>query len=63
MKKFTVLSVTPKWSFSKKKIEQELNLEVEKILEEKVKEGYEIVSVSFSLNYYWYMSAHITLSK
>jgi len=63
MKKFTVLSVTPKWSFSKKKIEQELNQEVEKILEEKVKEGYEIVSVSFSLNYYWYMSAYITLSK
>ena len=63
MKKFTVLTVTPKWSLFKKKFELELKQEVEKILEEKVKEGYEIVSVSFSLNNMWYMSAYITISK
>ena len=63
MKKFTVLSVTAKWSLFKKKYELELIQEVEKILEEKVKEGYEVVSVSFSLNNMWYMSAYLTLSK
>jgi len=63
MKKFTVLSVTPKWSIFRKKYELELRQEVEKVLEEKVKEGFEIVSVSFSLNNMWYMSAFVTVSK
>ena len=63
MKKFTVLFVTPKWSLFKKKFELELRQEVEKILEEKVKEGYEVVSVSFGRNYNWYITAYITLCK
>ena len=40
-----------------------LKEKVEKILNEKTQEGYEIASVSFGVNYMWKPTAYITLCK
>ena len=45
------------WSTAK------LKRKVEIILNEKSKDGYEIVSVAFGLNIWWIPTAYITLSK
>ena len=63
MKKYSVLSVTAKWSLFKNKQEQDLRQDVENILNEKAKEGYEVVSVSFVFGYYQKPEAFITICK
>ena len=45
------------WSTTK------LKEKVERILNEKTKDGYEVVSVAFGLNIWWIPTAYITLSK
>ena len=45
------------WSTTK------LKQKVEKILNEKTKDGYEVVSVAFGINIWWIPTAFITLSK
>lgn len=45
------------WSTTK------LKQKAEKILNEKTKEGYEVVSVAFGVNIWWIPTAYITLSK
>ena len=40
-----------------------LKQKVEKILNEKTKEGYEVVTVAFGLNMWWSPTAFITLRK
>lgn len=57
MKNYSVLSTSSMWSTKK------LKLAVEKILNEKTNEGYEVVSVAFGLNIWWIPTAYITLLK
>jgi hypothetical protein len=40
-----------------------LRQDVEKLLNEKTKAGYEVVSVSFGLNLWWIPTAFITFKK
>jgi len=57
MKNYSVLSVSSMWSTKK------LKLEVEKILNQKASEGYEIVFISFAFNTWWAPTAYITICK
>lgn len=57
MKTYIVLSESSMWSTSK------LKQNVERILNEKTKEGWEVVSVAFGINIWWIPTAYITLSK
>jgi hypothetical protein len=57
MKTYSVISESSMWSTAK------LKRKVEIILNEKTKDGYEVVSVAFGLNIWWIPTAYITLSK
>ena len=57
MKTFFVISTSSMWSTS------ELKRKVEIILNEKTRDGYEIVSVAFGVNMWWLPTAFITLRK
>jgi hypothetical protein len=57
MKTYSVISESSMWSIEK------LKRKVEIILNEKTKDGYEVVSVAFGLNIWWIPTAYITLSK
>jgi hypothetical protein len=57
MKTYSVISESSMWSTAK------LKEKVEKILNEKTKDGYEVVSVAFGLNIWWIPTAYITLRK
>jgi hypothetical protein len=57
MKTFFVISTSSMWSTS------ELKRKVEIILNEKTRDGYEVVSVAFGVNIWWIPTAYITLSK
>jgi hypothetical protein len=57
MKSYLIIKRTNIWSLNS------LVVEVENILNEKTKEGYEIVTVSFGTNLWWFPTAFITLAK
>jgi hypothetical protein len=57
MKTYTVISESSMWSSTK------LKHKVEKVLNERTREGYEIVSVAFGINIWMIPTAYITLSK
>ena len=57
MKTYTVVSVSSMWSTKK------LKEKAEAMLNEKTKEGYEIVSVAFGVDLWWIPTAYITLAK
>jgi hypothetical protein len=57
MKSYSIIKKTNIWSLNS------LVTEVENILNEKTKEGYEIVTVSFGTNLWWFPTAFITLAK
>jgi hypothetical protein len=57
MKTYSVISESSMWSTAK------LKQQVEKILNEKTQDGYEVVSVAFGLNIWWIPTAYITLRK
>ena len=57
MKTYSVISDSSMWSTAK------LKQQVEKILNEKTQDGYEVVSVAFGLNIWWIPTAYITLRK
>lgn len=54
---YTIIKESAMWSTNS------LNRKVEKILNEKTKEGYEVVTVAFGLNMWWMPTAFITLRK
>lgn len=54
---YTIIKESAMWSTNS------LNRKVEKILNEKTKEGYEVVTVAFGLNMWWMQTAFITLRK
>jgi hypothetical protein len=57
MKQYTIVKESSMWST------KQLIARVEKILNEKNQEGYQIVSVSFGLNIWWIPTAFITICK
>jgi hypothetical protein len=57
MKQYTIVKESSMWST------KQLIAKVEKILNEKNQEGYQIVSVSFGLNIWWIPTAFITICK
>jgi hypothetical protein len=57
MKQYTIFKESSMWST------KHLITRVEKLLNEKNQEGYQIVSVSFGLNIWWIPTAFITICK
>jgi translation elongation factor EF-1beta len=57
MKTYSIIEESTMWST------KSLKEKVEKILNEKTKEGYEIVTVAFGLNIWWMPTAFITVCK
>jgi len=57
MKTYRVIIVTAKWSTSS------LTREVEQLLNEKTRDGYEIVTVSFGVNMWGNQTAYITICE
>lgn len=57
MKTYSIISESSMWSTKK------LKKRVEIILNEKTREGYEVISVAFGLNVLWIPTAYITLYK
>ncbi len=55
--RYTILTESTMWSTDT------LKQKVERILNEKTREGYEIVSVAFGVNMWWLPTAFITLRK
>ena len=57
MKTYQIIKLSATWSTSA------LTTKVERILTQKSRDGYEIVSVSFGVNMYWMPTAFITICK
>jgi len=57
MKTYKIIKLSATWSTS------ELATKVERMLNQKSREGYEIVSVSFGVNMWWMPTAFITICK
>ncbi len=57
MKNYSIIKLSTMWST------EGLKNDVEKLLNEKTAEGFEIVSVAFGINLWWMPTAFITLSK
>ena len=57
MKTYSIIKISTGWSTT------ELKRDVEKILNEKSRDGYEIVTVSFGLNMWWLPTAFITICR
>ena len=57
MKTYSIITVSTMWSTNA------LKQKVEKTLNEKTIEGYEVVTVAFGLNIWWIPTAFITLRK
>ncbi len=57
MKTYIVISESSMWSTTK------LKKNVERILNEKTIDGWDVVSVAFGINIWWIPTAYITLSK
>jgi hypothetical protein len=57
MKTYRIIKLSAMWSTSS------LTREVEKLLNQKTRDGYEIVTVAFGLNMWWMPTAFITLSR
>ena len=55
--KYTILTESSMWSTDT------LKQKVERILNKKTRDGYEIVSVAFGVNMWWLPTAFITLRK
>jgi hypothetical protein len=54
---YTIIKESTMWSTNS------LKKRVEEILNEKTKDGYEVVTVAFGLNMWWMPTAFITLRK
>lgn len=57
MKSYSVIKLSTTWSTDG------LKRDVEKVLNEKANQGYEIVSVAFGVNLWWMPTAFITIYK
>ncbi len=57
MKTYKIIKLSAMWSIST------LTAEVEQVLNEKARDGYEIVTVAFGVNMWWMPTAYITVCK
>lgn len=57
MKSYSVIKVSAAWSTD------QLRSDVEKLLNEKADQGFDIITVSFGVNLFWMPTAFITLCK
>ena len=57
MKKFEIIKISEMWSTEK------LRKKVERLINEKSKEGFEIVTVAFGINLWYMPTAYITICK
>ena len=57
MKKYEIIKISEMWSTEK------LRKKVESLINEKSKEGFEIVTVAFGVNLWWMPTAFISLSR
>ena len=57
MKTYTIITESTMWSINS------LKEKVEKLLNEKTKDGYEVVTVAFGVNIWWMPTAFITLYR
>ena len=57
MKKYEIIKISEMWSTEK------LRKKVESLINEKSKEGFEIVTVAFGVNLWWMPTAYITTRK
>ena len=57
MKTYKIIKLSTMWST------KSLTEKVEQILNEKVRDGYEIVTVAFGVNHWWLPTAYITICK
>lgn len=57
MKNYTIIKLSNAWSSDK------LRQQVETLVNEKAKDGYEIISVAFGMNHWWIPTVFITICK
>ena len=57
MKSYSIIKLSTTWST------QELKNDVERLLNKKTAQGYEIVSVAFGVNLWWMPTAFVTICK
>lgn len=57
MKSYTIIKLSNAWT------SDNLRQEAESLVNEKSKEGYEIISVAFGINHWWIPTVFITLCK
>jgi len=57
MKDYSVIKLSTNWST------ETLRLEVENLINNKVNQGYEIVTVAFGINMWWIPTAFVTIKK
>lgn len=57
MRTYKIITLSTMWSTSS------LTKKVEEILNEKAKDGYEIITVAFGVNMWWLPTAFITVCK
>ena len=57
MKKFEIIKISEMWSTEK------LRKKVERLINEKSKEGFEIVTVAFGINLWYMPTAYVTICK
>jgi len=57
MKTYRIITLTTMWSTSS------LTRDVEQLINEKSRDGYEIVTVAFGVNMWWMPTAYITICK
>lgn len=57
MKNYSIIKLSTMWSTDR------LRNDVERILNEKASQGFEIVSVAFGVNVWWMPTAFITICK
>ena len=57
MKTYRIFKLSTMWST------KSLTAEVEQLLNEKARDGYEIVTVAFGVNMWWMPTAYVTICK
>lgn len=57
MKNYTILKLSTMWST------ENLKSNVQELLNQKSREGYEVVTVAFGINLWWMPTAFVTLYK
>ena len=57
MKEYRIIKLSTMWS------SETLRIDTEKLINEKAKNGYEIVTVAFGVNMWWMPTSYVTIRK